>query len=189
MGRGECITDQWDSQGKEPGINEKVVSTNLDDVQKQRGDRQQDTLGHNKLLYSILEEEPYCLSRTEDNSKTAKDTIRMCVSGGGEKYWKHLVFSKVVYLLIKTMLLLNNKCVVQTPRKSSQGTEQGGKHQKYEGLGDLILWAKSKAGSRRTSNAPQKGDSTQEQDQLQGFKHNINLFYFELNESHKHIYM
>lgn len=94
-----------------------------------------------------------------------------------------------MYLLIKAMLLLNDKCVVQTPGKSSQGTEQGGKHQKYEGLGDLILGAKSKASGRRTSNAPQKGDSTQEQDQLQSFKHNINLFYFELNESHNHVYV
>lgn len=52
---------------------------------------------------------------------------------------KHLVFQKVAYLLIKAMLLLNDKCVVQTPGKSSQGTEQGGEHQKYERLGDLIL--------------------------------------------------
>lgn len=83
MGRGEGSTNQRHSQGEEPGINEKVVSTNLDDVQKQCGDRQQDTLGHNKLLYSILEEEPYRLSRTQDNSKTTKDTIRMCASGAG----------------------------------------------------------------------------------------------------------
>lgn len=86
-----------------------------------------------------------------------------------------------VYLLIKAMLLLNDKRVVQTPGKSSEGTEQGGKHQKYKWLGDLILRAKSKASCHRTSNAPQKWDSTQEQDQLQGFKHNISLILYISN--------
>lgn len=37
------------------------------------------------------------------------------------------------------MLLLDDKRIVQTPGKTSQGTEQGGKRQKHEGLGDLIL--------------------------------------------------
>jgi len=59
--QGECSTDQRNSQGEEPGVDEKVVSTNLDDVQEQGGDREQDTLGHNELLHSILKEEPQCL--------------------------------------------------------------------------------------------------------------------------------
>lgn len=57
-------THQRNSQCEEPGIDEKEVSANLDDVEEQRGDRQQDTLGHNKLLYSIFKEEPQCLRST-----------------------------------------------------------------------------------------------------------------------------
>lgn len=36
-----CVqsTNQSNSQSKQPGVDEKVVPTNLDDVQKQRGDR------------------------------------------------------------------------------------------------------------------------------------------------------
>ena len=62
-------TNQRNSQGKEPGVNEKVVSTDLDDVEEQWGHRQQDALGHHKLLHSILEEEPYRLRKTQDNVK------------------------------------------------------------------------------------------------------------------------
>ena len=76
---------------------------------------------------------------------------------------------QLLYLLIKAVLLLNDKCVVQTPGKSRYGTEEGGKRQKYQGLGDLILWTESKANSDRTSDVPQKGDSTQQQDQLRRF--------------------
>lgn len=72
------------------------------------------------------------------------------------------------YLLIKAVLLLNDKCVVQTPGKSSYGTEQCGKCQKHQGLGDLVLWTEAKASRHRTSDAPQKRDPTEEQDQLKG---------------------
>lgn len=82
---------------------------------------------------------------------------------------------KSVYLLIKAMLLLNDKCAVQTPRKPSQGTEQGGEHQKYEWLGYLVLWTKSKTRCHRASNTPQKWDPTQEQDQLKDFKQKVSF--------------
>lgn len=71
-----------------------------------------------------------------------------------------------VYLLVKAMLLLNDKCVVHTPGKSSKGTEQGGERQEHERLGDLVVCTKSYANHQGASNAPQKWDSTQEQDQL-----------------------
>lgn len=66
--KGEHSTNQRNRQGKEPGVDEKVVSTNLDDVQEQRGDGQQDALGHKKLLYSILQEEPHRLRGRPDRS-------------------------------------------------------------------------------------------------------------------------
>lgn len=71
------------------------------------------------------------------------------------------------------MLLLNDKCVVQAPGQSSHGTEQSGEHQENQWLGDLVLWAKTKASRHRPSNGPEKWNSAQEQDQLQGFDHNI----------------
>ena len=70
------------------------------------------------------------------------------------------------YLLVKAVLLLNDKCVVQTPGKSSYGAEEGGKRQEHEGLDDLVVWTKPKATCHRASGAPQKRDSTKEQDQL-----------------------
>lgn len=76
--------------------------------------------------------------------------------------------ARSAYLLIKAVLLLDDKCVVQTPGKSSYGAEQGGKCQKHEGLSDLVLGSESKASRHRTGDAPQKRDSTEEQDQLQG---------------------
>lgn len=54
-------TDQRYTQGKEPGVDEEVVSTDLDDVEEQRSHRQQDALGHNKLLNGILQKEPHRL--------------------------------------------------------------------------------------------------------------------------------
>jgi len=50
-----------------------------------------------------------------------------------------MLCSLSVYLLVKAVLLLYDKCVVHTPGKSSEGTEQGGKRQKHERLGDLVL--------------------------------------------------
>ena len=79
---------------------------------------------------------------------------------------QRLTADQSVYLLVKAVLLFNHKCVVQTPGKSSEGTEQGGQGQKYERLGDLVLCTKSKASCHRPSDGPQKWDSTQEQDQL-----------------------
>lgn len=63
---GERSTNQRNSQSKKPRIDEKVVSTNLDDVQEQWGDRQQDALRHNKLLYSVLQEEAHRLRGRQD---------------------------------------------------------------------------------------------------------------------------
>lgn len=81
------------------------------------------------------------------------------------------------YLLIKTVLLLNDKRVIQTPGKSCKGTEEGGERQKHEGLHDLILRAESKASCHRAGDVPQKWNSTKEQNQLQNvekhLKHSI----------------
>lgn len=79
----------------------------------------------------------------------------------------------MVYLLVKAMPLLNDKCVVYAPGQSSHSTEQSGQHQENQRLGNLVLWAKTKASCHRPSNGPEKWNSTQEQDQLQGFDHNI----------------
>lgn len=85
--QGEHITDQRHSQGEEPGIDEKVVASDFDDVKEQWGHRQQDTLGHYKLLYSVLEEEPQRLRGRED-IKINKDN-----SGwkGFVRMWMHLL--------------------------------------------------------------------------------------------------
>lgn len=42
-----------------------------------------------------------------------------------------------MYLLVEAMLLLNDKGVVDTPGKTSEGTEQCRKHQKRKRLEDL----------------------------------------------------
>lgn len=68
------------------------------------------------------------------------------------------------------MLLFNHKSAVQTPGKSSYGTEEGGQRQEHQGLGDLISWAESEVSRHRTGNVPQKRDSSQQQDQLKGSK-------------------
>ena len=65
-GEGEHGTNQRDSQGEEPGVDEKVVAPNLDDVQEQWGHRQQDALGHSELLHSVSEEEPQRLRGRAD---------------------------------------------------------------------------------------------------------------------------
>lgn len=81
-------TNQRNSQGEEPGVDEKVVSTNLDDVEEQWGDGQQDTLRHNKLLHSILKEEPQRLRGREDVNflkKTMMDNRKDVCSGLGPK--------------------------------------------------------------------------------------------------------
>lgn len=79
------------------------------------------------------------------------------------------VTSDVTDLLVKAVLLLDYKRVVQSPGKSSQGAEQSGKGQKHQGLGDLVFWSEPKTSRHRTGDIPQKRDSTQQQDQLQDF--------------------
>lgn len=56
--QGECATNQRNDQGKEPSINEEVVSADLYDVQQQGGHRKQDALSDSKLLHGIFEEKP-----------------------------------------------------------------------------------------------------------------------------------
>lgn len=67
--RGERSTNQRNTQGEEPGIDEEVVAADLDDVEEQRGHRQQDTLSHYKFLHSILKEESQCLSGRQRREK------------------------------------------------------------------------------------------------------------------------
>ena len=51
-------TNQRDDESEEPGVDEEVISTDLDDVEEQGGHRQQNTLSHRKLLQGVLQEEP-----------------------------------------------------------------------------------------------------------------------------------
>ncbi len=54
-------TDQWDDECEEPGIDEEVITTDLDDVEEQWCHWQQNTLSHSELLESVFQEETQCL--------------------------------------------------------------------------------------------------------------------------------
>lgn len=51
------VTNQRDDECEEPGVDEEIISTDLDDVEEQRGDGQQNALRHHKLLQSVFQEE------------------------------------------------------------------------------------------------------------------------------------
>ena len=69
-------TDQGDTQREETGVDEEEVSTDLNDVEEQRGYREQDALGHSKLLHSVLQEESQSLEAgTNINGLSAMDNI------------------------------------------------------------------------------------------------------------------
>lgn len=61
--------NQRDDEREEPGVDEEIVSADLDDVQEQRGHGQQDALGHHKLLQSIFQEEAQRLRREQTRNK------------------------------------------------------------------------------------------------------------------------
>lgn len=58
-------TNQGNAQGKEPGVDEEVVTTDLNDVEQQRGHWQQDALGHSKFLHRVLQEKSQRLNGTQ----------------------------------------------------------------------------------------------------------------------------
>lgn len=52
----DLVTNQRDEQREEPSVDEEIISSDLYDVQEQRAHRQQDALGHCKLLHCVLQE-------------------------------------------------------------------------------------------------------------------------------------
>ncbi len=42
-----------------------------------------------------------------------------------------------IYLLVESMLLLNNKSAVEAPGKASESTEESRQHQEHQRQGDL----------------------------------------------------